>query len=130
MEIFCSYHVCPNYLYFTLIYLCVYFTSEGRSSNVWESPKGCLLFSFSIQMEDGRVVPHIQYVVCLAMTEAIKAVCLEKVSTYIRKMFTGATSWNWNWNGKVMYGKSKKEISVILYRHCINNELKFSHMSL
>nr|XP_016464937.1 PREDICTED: biotin--protein ligase 2-like isoform X2 [Nicotiana tabacum] len=52
---------------------------RGRSSNVWESPKGCLLFSFSIQMEDGRVVPHIQYVVCLAMTEAIKAVCLEKM---------------------------------------------------
>ncbi|XP_009587909.1 biotin--protein ligase 2 isoform X1 [Nicotiana tabacum] len=51
---------------------------RGRSSNVWESPKGCLLFSFSIQMEDGRVVPHLQYVVCLAMTEAIKAVCLEK----------------------------------------------------
>lgn len=50
---------------------------------MWQSPKGCLLFSFSIQMEDGRVVPHLQYVVCLAMTEAIKAICLEKVSTYI-----------------------------------------------
>ncbi|TMW93935.1 hypothetical protein EJD97_010972 [Solanum chilense] len=51
---------------------------RGRSSNLWQSPKGCLLFSYSIQMEDGRVVPHLQYVVCIAMTEAIKAICLEK----------------------------------------------------
>ncbi|KAG8378316.1 hypothetical protein BUALT_Bualt08G0124700 [Buddleja alternifolia] len=51
------------------------FKGRGRSKNVWESPKGCLLFSFTIQMEDGRVVPLVQYVVCLAMTEAIKDVC-------------------------------------------------------
>ncbi|KAL3638784.1 ATP-dependent 5'-3' DNA helicase hcs1 [Castilleja foliolosa] len=53
----------------------VQFKGRGRSKNVWESPKGCLLFSFTIQMEDGRIVPHVQYVVCLAMTEAIKDVC-------------------------------------------------------
>ncbi|MCD9561133.1 Biotin--protein ligase 2 [Datura stramonium] len=56
---------------------------RGRSSNVWQSPKGCLLFSFSIQIEDGRVVPHLQYVVCLAMTEAIKAICLEKGTPHL-----------------------------------------------
>ncbi|XP_022863680.1 biotin--protein ligase 2-like isoform X1 [Olea europaea var. sylvestris] len=49
---------------------------RGRSKNVWESPKGCLMFSFSLQMEDGRVVPLVQYVVCLAMAEAINDVCL------------------------------------------------------
>ncbi|KAK4481281.1 hypothetical protein RD792_012166 [Penstemon davidsonii] len=48
---------------------------RGRSKNVWESPKGCLLFSFTIQMEDGLVVPLVQYVVSLAMTEAINHVC-------------------------------------------------------
>ncbi|CAA0827866.1 Biotin--protein ligase 1- chloroplastic [Striga hermonthica] len=48
---------------------------RGRSKNVWESPKGCLLFSFTIQMEDGRIVPLVQYVVSLAMTEAVKDVC-------------------------------------------------------
>ncbi|CAL5333327.1 unnamed protein product [Camellia sinensis] len=52
------------------------FKGRGRSKNVWESPKGCLLFSFTIQMEDGRVVPLVQYVVSLAMTEAIKDVCV------------------------------------------------------
>ncbi|XP_051123837.1 biotin--protein ligase 2-like [Andrographis paniculata] len=48
---------------------------RGRSKNTWESPKGCLLFSFTLQMEDGRIVPHVQYVVCLAMAEAINDVC-------------------------------------------------------
>ncbi|XP_062146376.1 biotin--protein ligase 2-like [Alnus glutinosa] len=48
---------------------------RGRSRNVWESPKGCLMFSFTIQMEDGRAVPLLQYVVSLAITEAIKDVC-------------------------------------------------------
>lgn len=52
----------------------------GRSQNVWESPKGSLLFSFTMQMEDGRVVPLVQYVVCLAMTEAIKDLALKNVS--------------------------------------------------
>lgn len=53
---------------------------QGRSKNVWESPKGCLLFSFTLQMEDGRIVPHVQYVVCLAMTEAINDFCRKNVS--------------------------------------------------
>ncbi|KAK4274052.1 hypothetical protein QN277_017343 [Acacia crassicarpa] len=48
---------------------------RGRSKNVWESPLGCLLFSFTLQMEDGRVVPLLQYVVSLAITEAIKDIC-------------------------------------------------------
>ncbi|KAL3504095.1 hypothetical protein ACH5RR_033936 [Cinchona calisaya] len=51
---------------------------RGRSKNVWESPKGCLLFSFTLQMEDGRVVPLVQYVVSLAVTEAIKDLCQNK----------------------------------------------------
>ncbi|KAL2231958.1 UNVERIFIED_CONTAM: Biotin--protein ligase 1, chloroplastic [Sesamum indicum] len=55
----------------------VQFKGRGRSKNLWESPKGCLLFSFTLQMEDGRVVPLVQYVVSLAMTEAINDVCRE-----------------------------------------------------
>ncbi|KAF3975257.1 hypothetical protein ACB098_12G128500 [Castanea mollissima] len=53
----------------------VQFKGRGRSKNVWESPRGCLMFSFTMQMEDGRVVPLVQYVVSLAITEAIKDVC-------------------------------------------------------
>ncbi|XP_076904901.1 biotin--protein ligase 1, chloroplastic-like [Bidens hawaiensis] len=55
----------------------VQFKGRGRSQNIWESPKGGLLFSFTIQMEDGHVVPHVQYVVSLAMTEAIKNLASE-----------------------------------------------------
>ena len=38
------------------------------------------MFSFTIQMEDGRAVPLLQYVVSLAITEAIKDVCYKNVS--------------------------------------------------
>ncbi|THU71185.1 hypothetical protein C4D60_Mb08t32870 [Musa balbisiana] len=48
---------------------------RGRAKNVWESPMGCLLFSFTLQMEDGRKLPLLQYVVSLAVTEAIKELC-------------------------------------------------------
>ncbi|CAM0946677.1 unnamed protein product [Alopecurus aequalis] len=50
----------------------VQFKGRGRSKNVWESPPGCLMFSFTSQMNDARKLPLMQYVVCLAMTEAIK----------------------------------------------------------
>ncbi|CAM8882970.1 unnamed protein product [Rhodiola kirilowii] len=53
----------------------VQYKGRGRSKNVWESPIGCLMFSFTIQMEDGRVVPLLQYVVSLAVAEAVKDVC-------------------------------------------------------
>lgn len=56
----------------------VQFKGRGRSSNVWESPRGCLMFSFTIQMEDGRVVPLVQYVASLAITEAIRDLCTKK----------------------------------------------------
>ncbi|KAH0989359.1 hypothetical protein GBA52_000842 [Prunus armeniaca] len=61
----------------------VQYKGRGRSKNVWESPKGCLLFSFTLQMEDGRVVPLIQYVVSLAVTEAIKDVCDKNGLPYV-----------------------------------------------
>ncbi|CAK9325924.1 unnamed protein product [Citrullus colocynthis] len=61
----------------------VQFKGRGRSKNLWESPPGCLMFSFTIQMEDGRIVPLLQYVISLAMTEAIKDISNEKGLPYI-----------------------------------------------
>lgn len=61
----------------------VQFKGRGRSKNGWESPKGCLMFSFTIQMEDGRVVPLLQYVVSLAVTEAIKDICSRNGLPYL-----------------------------------------------
>lgn len=57
--------------------------NEGRSKNLWESPPGCLMFSFTIQMEDGRIVPLLQYVVSLAITEAVKDICDKKVTLVV-----------------------------------------------
>ncbi|KAK8941023.1 hypothetical protein KSP39_PZI010076 [Platanthera zijinensis] len=56
----------------------VQYKGRGRGKNVWESPVGCLMFSFTVQMEDGRKVPLLQYVVSLALTEAIKETCHAK----------------------------------------------------
>ncbi|XP_010472583.1 PREDICTED: biotin--protein ligase 1, chloroplastic isoform X1 [Camelina sativa] len=56
---------------------------RGRTKNVWESPKGCLMYSFTLEMEDGRVVPLVQYVVSLAVTEAVNHVCDKKGFPYI-----------------------------------------------
>lgn len=66
-------------MFFVCNYL-LYDIFSGRSRNTWESPKGCLMFSFTMQMEDGRAVPLLQYVVSLAITEAIKDVCDKNVS--------------------------------------------------
>lgn len=38
------------------------------------------MYSFTVEMENGRIVPLIQYVVSLAVTEAVKHVCDNKVS--------------------------------------------------
>ncbi|KAM0950750.1 putative carbon--nitrogen ligase [Dioscorea sansibarensis] len=51
------------------------FKGRGRSKNVWESPPGCVMFSFTLEMEDGRKLPLLQYVVSLAITEPIKDLC-------------------------------------------------------
>lgn len=61
----------------------IQFKGRGRTKNVWESPKGCLMYSFTLEMEDGRIVPLIQYVVSLAVTEAVKDVCDKKGLPYI-----------------------------------------------
>ncbi|KAF4371565.1 hypothetical protein G4B88_008280 [Cannabis sativa] len=53
----------------------IQYKGRGRSKNMWESPKGGLLFSFTLEMKNGRVVPLVQYVVSLAVTEAINHLC-------------------------------------------------------
>jgi biotin--protein ligase len=47
---------------------------KGRGSNSWESPPGCLMFSFSTRVQDGRSLPFVQYMVSLAMVKAIGSV--------------------------------------------------------
>eukprot|EP00249_Psilotum_nudum_P020156 c27581_g1_i1 orf=432-1508(-) len=70
-----------NFRAFALGTVCiadVQFQGKGRAGNSWASPLGCLMFSFTLQMENGRMVPFLQYVVTLAMIEAIANVSSEK----------------------------------------------------
>ncbi|KAL3687597.1 hypothetical protein R1sor_013906 [Riccia sorocarpa] len=51
---------------------------KGRAGNVWESPKGCLMFSFTMKMTSGRLLPFLQYVVSLAVIEGLEETCNSK----------------------------------------------------
>eukprot|EP01025_Chloroclados_australasicus_P009920 TRINITY_DN13849_c0_g2_i4.p2 TRINITY_DN13849_c0_g2~~TRINITY_DN13849_c0_g2_i4.p2 ORF type:complete len:241 (-),score=17.71 TRINITY_DN13849_c0_g2_i4:256-978(-) len=45
---------------------------RGRGKNVWQSPHGCLQFSVLASVRlDGKWVPHVQYVVCMAILDAV-----------------------------------------------------------
>ncbi|KAH9299514.1 hypothetical protein KI387_031196, partial [Taxus chinensis] len=72
-----------NFHAFPLGTVCVadtQFQGKGRVNNLWESPLGCMMFSFTLAMENGRVLPLLQYVVSLAVIEAIETVCEAKVA--------------------------------------------------
>ncbi|KAL3687580.1 hypothetical protein R1sor_013889 [Riccia sorocarpa] len=51
---------------------------KGRAGNVWESPKACLMFSFTMKMTSGRLLPFLQYVVSLAVIEGLEETCNSK----------------------------------------------------
>lgn len=51
---------------------------KSHANNTWESPRGCLMFSFTLQMDNGCILLLLQYVVSLAIIEAIEAVCEAK----------------------------------------------------
>lgn len=50
------------------------YQGRGRAGNSWESPPGCLMFSFTLQTSNGRQLPFVQYIVSLAVVDAIGSV--------------------------------------------------------
>jgi hypothetical protein len=50
----------------------VHVSSAGRAGNSWESPPGCLMFSFTLLHGDGRTLPHLQYVASLAVAQGVQ----------------------------------------------------------
>lgn len=46
---------------------------KGRGGNSWVSPLGCLMFSFSSTFRDGRTLPFVQYLGCLAVVRGIRS---------------------------------------------------------
>lgn len=47
---------------------------KGRGKNLWISPPGCLCFSFKCQINIASQLPFVQYLVSLALVDAVKAV--------------------------------------------------------
>ncbi|GAQ87737.1 Putative biotin holocarboxylase synthetase/biotin-protein ligase [Klebsormidium nitens] len=45
---------------------------KGRAGNSWESPPGCLMFSFTLLHGDGRTLPHLQYIASLAVAQGVQ----------------------------------------------------------
>ena len=45
---------------------------KGRGCNVWYSPPGCLLFTFTFTTTDGKNLPFAQYLLSLALVQAIQ----------------------------------------------------------
>ncbi|KAF2073890.1 hypothetical protein CYY_004814 [Polysphondylium violaceum] len=48
-------------------------SAKGRGNNKWVCPLGSLLFSYKIRQSDGNKLPFLQYLVGIAMVEAIKS---------------------------------------------------------
>jgi hypothetical protein len=48
---------------------------KGRGGNVWESPPGCLLFSFTSRVARAASLPFFQYLVSLAAHRAVSELC-------------------------------------------------------
>ncbi|DAZ97025.1 TPA: hypothetical protein N0F65_012894, partial [Lagenidium giganteum] len=57
-----------------LCYTDLQLQGKGRGSNTWNSPEGCLTFSFKSSFTDGNTLPFVQYLVSLAIVRAIEAV--------------------------------------------------------
>lgn len=47
---------------------------RGRSTNKWNSPYGCLMFSFKTEITHQRDLPMVQYLATLVMCNSLEAV--------------------------------------------------------
>ncbi|KAK9826011.1 hypothetical protein WJX74_005389 [Apatococcus lobatus] len=53
---------------------------RGRGGNKWESPAGCMLFSVNAKLTiEGRLMPFVQYTVCLAIVQAIQEAAVSRL---------------------------------------------------
>lgn len=60
------------------------YSGKGRGGNVWESPSGCLMFSACCRLSiDGRNLPFVQYLVTLAVVDAVQDIAAEILKPYM-----------------------------------------------
>lgn len=46
----------------------------GRTTNKWVSPRGCLMFSFKLQLSNPNYVCFVQYIISLCIVRGIKQI--------------------------------------------------------
>lgn len=56
----------------TICWASIQTKGRGRGSNAWSSPSGCLMFSFRSHFYNGNQLPFVQYLVSLAVIQAIE----------------------------------------------------------
>eukprot|EP01029_Cantina_marsupialis_P019948 TRINITY_DN4646_c0_g1_i1.p1 TRINITY_DN4646_c0_g1~~TRINITY_DN4646_c0_g1_i1.p1 ORF type:complete len:265 (+),score=48.57 TRINITY_DN4646_c0_g1_i1:158-952(+) len=57
-------------------------SGAGRGGNIWESPEGCMMFSFTCEVKDSSKLLYVQYIASMAMMEAIG--CSKDVSVGLK----------------------------------------------
>ena len=65
-----------EYMYILCLILClvnlfVPHDAPGRGGNVWESPAGCLMFSFKASTRQAPQLAFLQYLISLAVVDAV-----------------------------------------------------------
>lgn len=85
---------------------------KGRGSNTWESPPGCLLFSYKCQINNPRLLPFLQYLVSLSLVKAVRGFpnCEELPLTI-------------KWPNDLYCGKKLKIGGVLCQSTCTSNTL-------
>jgi len=68
---------------------------KGRGNNHWVSHAGCLMFSFTDTFRDGRSLPCVQYLVSIALIEAVKSyvATLDPGDTYLAQLSELKIKW-------------------------------------
>ena len=55
-------------------FTCFFLSFIGRSTNIWISPPGCLMFSFQCSLENSQYVNMIQYLEVLVMCKTLREI--------------------------------------------------------
>uniref|UniRef100_A0A7R9TMS1 BPL/LPL catalytic domain-containing protein n=1 Tax=Prasinoderma coloniale TaxID=156133 RepID=A0A7R9TMS1_9VIRI len=56
----------------------------GRGGNAWTSPRGCLCATFVTEWHDGATLPHVQYVISLAVIRALRTLTSRDLGVRIK----------------------------------------------
>jgi len=80
-------------------------SGRGRGDNRWESPAGCLTFSFSTSVQQPALLPFFQYVVSMALYKTVSAITKDDAKASVGLQL--------KWPNDI-YGPNKAKIGGVL----------------